>query len=339
MGISKGRRSSYCIFFFILFTMKLFALIACLALASAYDQGWEDYKLEFNKHYTADEELARYAIWKKQNEEIDLHNALYGHEFTLAINELSDLTEEEYKKFYLSSLIVPEGPSNATLYVPTNEPIPNSVDWRSQGMVTDVKNQGACGSCYSFSATGAHEGQWKKHHGSLPILSEQQIVDCSGRFHNQGCHGGWYQWSWNYIKSCGGNQGEDSYRYTARQGRCQFNRGSVVATCTGFHDTQHGSESDLTNALSSVGPVSVSIDASPSTFRSYRSGVHYSRSCSSYRLNRAVLAVGYGSEGGNDYYLVKNSWGTRWGAGGYIKMAKNKQNNCGIASKPSYPLV
>merc|ERR1712121_564688 len=341
MGISKGRGSSCCIFFLFIFfvTMKFFALIACLAVASAYDQAWEDYKLEFNKVYTAAEEPTRYAIWKKQNEEVDLHNALYGHEFTLAINELSDLSEEEYKKFYLSSLIVPEGPSNATMYVPTNEPIPNAVDWRSQGMVTDIKTQGSCGSCYSFSATGAHEGQWKKKRGTLPSLSEQQIVDCSGRYGNGGCQGGWYQWSWSYIRDCGGNQGEDSYRYTARQGYCRFNRGSVVATCTGFHDTQHGSESDLTNALANVGPVSVAIDASPSTFRSYRSGVHYSRSCSSYRLNHAVLAVGYGSEGGRNYYLVKNSWGTRWGAGGYIKMAKDMQNNCGIASKPSYPLV
>ena len=103
--------------------------------------------------------LHRYAIWKKQSEDVDLHNALYGHEFTLAINELSDLSEEEYKKLYLSSLIVPEGPSNATRYVPTNDAIPNAVDWRSQGLVTGVKNQGQCGSCYAFSANGAHEGK------------------------------------------------------------------------------------------------------------------------------------------------------------------------------------
>jgi len=320
-------------------TMKFFALIACLALASAYDQGWEDYKLEFNKHYSVTEEPTRYAIWKKQNEDIDLHNALYGHEFTLAINDLSDLSDEEYKKLYLSGLRVPEGPSNATMYVPTNEPIPNAVDWRSQGLVTGVKNQGHCGSCYSFSATGAHEGQWKKHKGSLPSLSEQQIVDCSGRYGNHGCQGGFYTSCWRYVRDAGGNQGEDSYQYTARQGRCRFNRGQVVATATGYRDTRRGSENDLTNALASVGPISVAIDASPSTFRSYRSGVHYSRSCSSRRLNHAVLAVGYGSEGGRDYFLVKNSWGTRWGAGGYIKMARNMRNNCGIASQPSYPLV
>jgi len=341
MGISKGRGKSCCIFFFsfCFVTMKFFALIACLAVASAYDQAWEDYKLEFNKLYTAAEELTRYANWKKQSEDVDLHNAMYGHEFTLAINELSDLSEEEYQKIYLSGLRVPKGPSNATMYVPTSDAIPNAIDWRSKGMVTGVKNQGQCGSCYSFSATGSHEGQWMKSKGSLPSLAEQQIVDCSGRYGNYGCQGGWYQSSWRYVRDAGGIEGESSYRYTARQGRCAFNRGAVVATCTGYHDTQPRNENDLTNALASVGPVSVAIDASASTFRSYRSGVHYSRSCSSYRLNHAVLAVGYGSEGGQDYYLVKNSWGTRWGAGGYIKMARNRSNNCGIASKPSYPLV
>merc|ERR1712072_239613 len=144
MGISKGRGKSCCIFFFsfCFVTMKFFALIACLAVASAYDQAWEDYKLEFNKLYTAAEELTRYANWKKQSEDVDLHNAMYGHEFTLAINELSDLSEEEYQKIYLSGLRVPKGPSNATMYVPTSDAIPNAIDWRSKGMVTGVKNQG-----------------------------------------------------------------------------------------------------------------------------------------------------------------------------------------------------
>jgi len=305
----------------------------------AHDQAWEDYKLEFNKHYTAEEEPARYANWKKDTEEVGLHNAMYANEFTQAVNELSDLSEEEYKRLYLSSLIVPEGPSNATMYVPSNDVIPNAVDWRQQGMVTPVKNQGQCGSCYSFSATGSLEGQWKKKTGRLPSLSEQQMVDCSGRYGNYGCRGGWYQSCWKYVRDCGGNQAESTYRYTARQGRCKFNRRNVVAKVTGFHDTRQGSESDLTNALARVGPVSVAIDASPSSFRRYRSGVHYAPGCSPRRLSHAVLAVGYGSEGGRDYYLVKNSWATRWGAGGYIKMARNRGNNCGIATKPSYPTV
>jgi len=270
---------------------------------------------------------------------VTLHNAAYGHEFTTGINDMSDLTEEEYESIYLSGLRVPEGPSNATMYVPTNDPIPNAVDWRTAGMVTPIKNQGQCGSCYSFSATGALEGAWKKAKGSLPSLSEQEIVDCSGRYGNYGCQGGWYQSSWRYLRDAGGDESESAYPYTARQGYCKFNRGKVVATVSSFHDTQPGSENDLTNALARVGPVSVAIDASPRSFMSYRSGIHYAPRCSPRRLSHAVLAVGYGSEGGRDYYLVKNSWGTRWGAGGYIKMARNRNNNCGIATKPSYPIV
>merc|ERR1711973_214882 len=334
MGTTK-----FLLYLHLFFTMKFFALFALVAVAAAFDQAWEDYKLDFDKRYTPEEEAVRYANWKQSTEEVLLHNAMYGHEFTQAVNALSDLSDDEYKEFYLSGYRMAEKEDNATLHVPSNAALPNNIDWRSQGLVTGVKNQGRCGSCYSFSATGALEGQWKKARGSLPNLSEQQYVDCSGRYGNYGCRGGWYQSCWRYAMNAGGNMPESAYRYTARQGRCRFNRGQVVATVSSFHDTQPGSENDLTNALARVGPVSVAIDASPSSFRRYRTGVHYSRSCSSRRLNHAVLAVGYGSEGGSDYYLVKNSWATSWGAGGYIKMARNMRNNCGIASKPSFPIV
>merc|ERR1711962_1424107 len=139
MGISKEVLAVSSLFFFFFFTMMFFALLAIVAVA-AHDQAWEDYKLEFDKHYTADEEPARYANWKKDAEEVLLHNGMYGNEFTQAVNEMSDLTDEEYEALYLSGLRVPEGPSNATLHVPDNEPIPNAVD--------------------SFSATGALEGAW-----------------------------------------------------------------------------------------------------------------------------------------------------------------------------------
>merc|ERR1711970_930535 len=337
MGISKGRgSSSSTILYIIFFNMMFFALFALVAVAAA-DQAWEDYKLEFNKHYTAEEEPVRYANWKKDTEEVGLHNAMFANEFTQGVNELSDLSDEEYKRLYLSSLLVPSGPSNATMYVPSNAAIPNAVDWRQQGCVTPVKNQGRCGSCYSFSATGALEGAWKKARGSLPNLSEQQIVDCSGRYGNHGCQGGRFQSSWQYLTSAGGDEGEYAHPYTARQGYCRFDRGQVQATVSSYQNIR--GESSLTQALGSIGPVSVAIDASPRSFRQYRGGVYYDPRCSSTRMNHAVLAVGYGSEGGRAYYLVKNSWSTQWGAGGYIKMARNRGNLCGIASDPAYPIV
>merc|ERR1711931_65723 len=340
MGIPKRKVcQQYNSLFAFTSAIMIFALLMCVAVAMAKDQAWEDYKLEYNKHYTAEEEPIRHANWKKQVAEVELHNAMYGEDFTLAVNEMSDLSEEEYEQIYLQGLRVPEKSDADSLWTPSNEPIPNAVDWRTQGLVTGVKNQGQCGSCYSFSATGALEGAVKKASGNLLSLAEQQLVDCSGRYGNYGCNGGWYQSCWKYARAVGGNENEQSYPYYARQGRCKFNRALVTSTVAGFHDTQPGSESALTAALAQTGPVSVAIDASASTFRSYRRGVHYSRSCSSRRLNHAVLAVGFGSEGGRDYFLVKNSWGTRWGAGGYIKMARNMGNNCGIASKPSFPMA
>jgi len=320
--------------------MMFFALVACLAVASAYDQAWEDYKLEFNKQYTSEEEPMRYANWKKDTEEVAEHNAMYGHEFTQAVNDLSDLTEEEYKKYYLSGYIpAKEGEPKGPMYVPTEGPIPNEVDWRQQGLVTGVKNQGRCGSCYSFSATGALEGQWAKTQGELISMSEKQIVDCSGSYGNMGCQGGRYQSSWQYIASAGGIESEEAYPYQPQKGWCQFDGEQVVAQCSGSQGTTPGSEDELTSAIAQVGPVSVAIDASSDSFRRYRAGVHYSYSCSSTRMNHAVLAVGYGSEDGEDYYLVKNSWSTMWGDGGYIKMARNRGNNCGIASDAAFPLL
>jgi len=316
--------------------MMFFALVAVLAVASAHDQAWEDFKLEHNKIYTAEEEPVRYAIWKKTSEEVQLHNAQYAKEFTQAVNEFADLTDEEFEKYYLG-YVMDDTPSNATLFVPSNEPVPNDVDWRQQGLVTGVKNQGRCGSCYSFSASGALEGAWAKSHGRLPTLSESQIVDCSGRYGNHGCQGGRYQSSWQYLQSCGGDMSESAYPYTPRQGWCRFNRGQVVATVAGYQNVQ--GESSLTAAIGQVGPVSVAIDAGRPSFRRYRYGVYYDPSCSSSRMNHAVLAVGYGSEGGRDYYLVKNSWGGGWGSGGYIKMSRNRGNNCGIASDAAYPMA
>jgi len=342
MGISTTGRSAVLFNLrirssFLFLTMMFFAFFALVAVALAHDQAWEDYKLDFDKRYTPEEEAVRYANWKQSTEEVLLHNAMYGHEFTQAVNALSDLSDEEYKEFYLSGYRMAESEDNATLHVPSNAALPNNIDWRQQGLVTGVKNQGRCGSCYSFSASGALEGAWAKAGHGLQELSESQIVDCSGRYGNHGCQGGRFQSSWQYLQSAGGDESEGAYPYTPRQGYCRFNRGQVVAQVRGYQNVR--GESSLTSALASVGPVSVAIDASPRSFRQYRGGVFYDPRCSSYRMNHAVLAVGYGSEGGRDYYLVKNSWSASWGAGGYIKMSRNRGNNCGIASDAAYPVV
>lgn len=145
--------------------------------------------------------------------------------------------------------------------------------------------------------------------------------------------------AFKYIKANGGIDTEESYPYTARDGTCKYNPGNVGATVTGFTDIPEGDEEALKQAVATVGPISIAIDASHFSFQFYHTGVYNEPSCSSSQLDHGVLAVGYGTYQGKDYWLVKNSWGPGWGLKGYIRMTRNKQNQCGIASSASYPLV
>ena len=142
----------------------------------------------------------------------------------------------------------------------------------------------------------------------------------------------------SYIRDHGGIESESAYSYTARDGRCKAS-GTNVATLSSYVDISSGSESELQDAVANVGPVSVAIDASHFSFQLYSDGIYDEGRCSSTFLDHGVLAVGYGSEGGSDYWLVKNSWGTGWGIDGYIKMSRNSRNQCGIATSASYPVV
>ncbi|XP_028968920.1 cathepsin L [Galendromus occidentalis] len=212
-------------------------------------------------------------------------------------------------------------------------------DYWLEGYVTPVKDQGQCGSCWAFSTTGSLEGQHFKATGKLVSLSEQNLVDCSGDEGNNGCEGGLMDQGFTYIKNNGGIDTEESYPYNAEDGDCAFKSNAVGARVTGFVDIDSGSEKALQKAVATVGPVSVAIDASNDSFQLYKEGIYDEPACSSTQLDHGVLAVGYGSENGVDYWLVKNSWNTVWGQDGYIKMARNKDNQCGIASQASYPTV
>jgi cathepsin L len=145
--------------------------------------------------------------------------------------------------------------------------------------------------------------------------------------------------AFQYIKVNNGIDSEDSYPYEARDDSCRFKQANIVATDSGFKDIKQADENDLQNAIATVGPISVAIDASRPSFHFYSSGVYYDAQCSSQYLDHGVLAVGYGSDNGNQFYIVKNSWGTGWGSQGFIMMSRNKSNNCGIATAASYPLV
>ena len=212
----------------------------------------------------------------------------------------------------------------------------------TQGYVTDIKNQGHCGSCWAFSATGSMEGAWFKNSTKLVSLSEQNLVDCDKK--SLGCKGGNMELAFEYVIKTGGIDTEKSYPYKGVNGICNFTKDNIGASITSFKMIKKNDEKELQKAVAKIGPVSVAIDASQPSFHHYANGTYYEESCSSTRLDHGVLAVGYGgtkedNEDGDEYWIVKNSWGTSWGMKGYINMARNKDNNCGIATMASYPIV
>jgi cathepsin L len=217
--------------------------------------------------------------------------------------------------------------------------LPETVDWRTKGVVTGVKDQGDCGGCWAFSSTGNLEGLNALQTGNLTSLSEQNLIDCSNAptHPNSGCDGGRVDWSLMYVSENKGIDTEQSYPYTARDGSCHFDRENVAGTCTGYKQVQERNETALQVAVATIGPISIAIDVTD-PFANYHSGVFYDPDCQSGEMNldHAVLIVGYGVEEGKKYWLVKNSWGASWGDKGYIKMARDRDNNCGVATQAFY---
>jgi len=296
---------------------------------------------EHRRIYTSEDFQHRFSVFKHNMDFVHRWNA-DNSTTVLGLNKFADLSNEEYQRTYLGTHIdgtarLEERAKNSPLGLVKSQAV--AVDWREKGVVTPVKDQGQCGSCWAFSTTGSVEAAYQLSAGKLISLSEQELVDCSAKFGNQGCSGGLMDSAFQYIISNKGIDTEASYPYTAKDGKtCNFTIANIGATITGFTDVAAGSEDALKAAVDKA-PVSVAIDASHTSFQLYKSGVYYETKCSSRNLDHGVLAVGYGSDeaSGYDYWIVKNSWAASWGDKGYILMARNKQNNCGIATAASYP--
>lgn len=215
---------------------------------------------------------------------------------------------------------------------------PDSKDWRKEGAVTPVKDQLKCASCWAFSAVGALEGQFFLKNGLLESLSEQQLVDCSRRFANNGCNTGYMTNAFIYTKN-DGIRTEDEYPYEAKDNKCRTSPNDMKNKR--LKTIPKGDEGKLKEAVGTIGPIAVGLDGSHDKFMFYSEGVYLNSDCNPERISHAVVAIGYDTDEktGLDYWIIKNSYGTSWGDGGYGKLARNKNNHCGISNLASYPIV
>lgn len=288
-----------------------------------------------NKQYgTVQEMTYRIGLFYKTLLKVTAHNKS-GATWTEGLNQFSDMTLEEVKAKYFGLAANNDYNEENVRIFPEDTPVANDIDWNAAGAVTPVKNQGNCGSCWAFSATGALEGLYFLTVGQKQTLlsfSEQQLVDCSGSYGNQGCNGGLMNNAFQFVIK-NGIDTETQYPYKAVQGTCQ----KMTATWTGlksFFNVQKKSSSQLVKALNQQ-PVSVAIHAD--TIINYTGGVYSNPACGT-QLDHGVLATGYTS----DVWIVKNSWGTSWGEQGYIQFSRTADpdwlgGECGILLAASCP--
>ena len=319
----------------ILFGVAL--LSSVLGSLADYKYLFKEFITKYNKQYLDNNEYdKRFEIFIENLNYIKEHNSR-NETYKLGINHLADLESHELNL----GINLSRGRCSNFKESYNYNSLPSDIDWRNKNAVTPVKDQGQCGSCWSFSATGAMEGSWSIAAGDLLSLSEQQLVDCSsgiGSYGNHGCNGGLMDNAFQYAID-NGMCSESEIPYTAKQQTCDTDcdKKAFFSSC---QDISPNNQQDMAAAVAQQ-PVSVAIEADTKTFQLYKSGVITGSACGT-KLDHGVLVVGYGTEDGEDYWLVKNSWSTSWGDNGYVKIGKSDSTDdvgvCGIASTPSFPV-
>lgn len=334
--------------------MRTSLLLVCVLAAAAvalaapltelqYKAKWGSFKHSFTKTYaTKHEEQLRFEIFADNLDRIMRHESNPNRTHFLAMNQFGDLTNEEFVARYTSLR-----PVSSPFLRSRNEHsislkhamVPDAVNWTAEGVVTPVKDQGQCGSCWAFSTTGSVEAAYAIAQKTTPVsLSEQELVDCATAEGNQGCNGGLMDYAFEYIISNKGLCKESAYTYKAKDGTCVKSKCTSAVTITGYKDVPAKDELQLQAAVAQQ-PVSVAVDAQGADWQFYSGGV-IGKGCGT-ELDHGVLAVGYGTLNGTPYWIVKNSWGPGWGLGGYILIQRGttagSPGACGIALSASYP--
>ncbi|WOK97680.1 hypothetical protein Cni_G06388 [Canna indica] len=336
-------------------TLPLFLLLTCSLLCSSWPtafgirfpdhdevlQKFKQWMTRYGREYKDEaEKLYRLGVFTNNSKYVDAFFKSGERSYSVGLNQFADLTNEEFLAGHTglkqSNASKPTASHFSYDDVTT---VPATVDWRSRGVVTSVKDQGSCGSCWAFSSVAAMESIILIKKRKQLDLSEQELVDCD--FFNSGCNGGWMNDAFDFVIRNGGITSEAKYPYVGRQRVCRVAElRDNAATISGFVDVPDNEERALMVAVAQH-PVSVAIDAGGLDFQLYTGGV-FSGPCGT-TMNHAVTVVGYGEDGrGNKYWIAKNSWGASWGDGGYVLMKKDveeKEGLCGIAMHPSYPTI
>jgi C1A family cysteine protease len=335
--------------------LKTILATSLLLLVAANSKAeFEEWKIKYSKTYANEvEDAKRLAVFLENAVKVQIHNAK-KLSWTMGLNDFADLTSVEFgQRLGLRPGFQP----NAEVHQPSGLKIPDTVDWRlNASVVGPVKNQGSCGSCWAFSTIASMEGQIGMKTGSYTSLSEQNLVDCVKNeptpYDNStccdGCQGGLMDNGFNYVvqHQAGVVDTEASYPYKGRNEKCAFNPATKgPAAITGFKDCRApnpdpataADEDNVKDALATVGPISIAVDAALG-WQLYFGGIH---SCSKSgekptKADHGVALVGYGTDNGKAYWTIRNSWGASWGEKGYIRVPYGT-NECGLANFASYP--